>query len=169
MKYKAQFLAGFEPTTSRFQGVCSTVVLQPRPPTVNDLGFNSIVSFRWVGEIMKQQLSGCKPVQLSELEAEFENLKGSKKAKPERLLKSQQQFVAADDENDAAPGDGDDKGGDAADDDVDEDADPYDLVDPVDILSKLPTNFYEQVRFDKSTNLVCYWQLLVNKSENRVS
>jgi len=37
---------------------------------------------------------------LTELEAEFEVLKGGKKAKPERLLKSQQQVVIGDDEND---------------------------------------------------------------------
>ncbi len=99
---------------------------------------------RWVGEIMKQQLTGCKPVQLTELEAEFENLKGGKKAKPERLLRSQQQFVAADDENDAADGAAEAKDG-AAEEDVDEDADPYELIDPVDILDKLPKNFYELV------------------------
>ena len=66
--------------------------------------FNSF--FRWVGEIMKQQLTGCKPVQMTELETEFENLKGGKKARPERLLRSQQQFAAGpEDENDGA-GDG---------------------------------------------------------------
>ena len=38
--------------------------------------------------MMKQQLGSLKPVQLSELEAEFEKVEG--KAKPERLLRSQQ-------------------------------------------------------------------------------
>ena len=52
---------------------------------------------------MKQQLTGCKPVQLTELETEFQNLKGGKKAKPERLLRSQQQFAAGpEDDNDGA-------------------------------------------------------------------
>ena len=44
--------------------------------------------FRWIGDMMKQQLGSLKPVQLSELEAEFEKVEG--KAKPERLLRSQQ-------------------------------------------------------------------------------
>ena len=97
---------------------------------------------------MKQQLTGCKPVQLTELEAEFANLKGGKKAKPERLLKSQQQFAVPDDDVDGAT-DGAAKAGDGADeDDVDEDMDPYESFDPVDILEKLPKNFYELVMFN---------------------
>ena len=39
---------------------------------------------------MKQQLTGVKPVQMSELESEFEKVEGKPKA--ERLLRSQQQF-----------------------------------------------------------------------------
>jgi hypothetical protein len=39
---------------------------------------------------------------MTELEAEFEAIKGGKKAKPERLLRSQQQIaVGGDDDNDA--------------------------------------------------------------------
>lgn len=34
---------------------------------------------------------------------------------------------------------------DGGDDGADEDGDPYDLLDPVDILEKLPKNFYELV------------------------
>lgn len=40
--------------------------------------------------------------QMTELEAEFETIKGGKKAKPERLLRSQQQIaIGGDDDNDA--------------------------------------------------------------------
>ena len=46
-----------------------------------------IESYRWVGDIMKQQLNGVKPVQMTELEAEFEKAEG--KARPERYLRSQ--------------------------------------------------------------------------------
>ena len=94
---------------------------------------------------MKQQLTGCKPVQLTELEAEFESLKGAKKAKPEKLLRSQQQFAVVEDENDAGGGAAEAKEGGDEEDEVDEDADPYELLDPVDILEKLPKNFYELV------------------------
>lgn len=93
---------------------------------------------------MKQQLSGCKPVQMTELEADFEKLKGEKKAKPTKLLRSQQQIVASpEDEGDGA-GEGT-KGGEADEEEADDDTDPYDLMDPVDILEKLPKNFYELV------------------------
>ena len=93
---------------------------------------------------MKQQLTGCKPVQMTELEAEFEKFKGEKKAKPLRQLRSQQQIVASpEDEGDGA-GDGA-KGGDGEEEEADDDTDPYDLMDPVDILEKLPKNFYELV------------------------
>ena len=96
---------------------------------------------------MKQQLTGCKPVQLTELETEFEKLKGGKKAKPERLLRSQQQLMAGpEDEGDGA-GDSAAKADGADDEDVDDDTDPYDLLDPVDILEKLPKNFNELVIF----------------------
>ena len=51
----------------------------------------------------------------------------------------------------ASAGDGSEAVGDEASDDVETAAgvDPYDIIDPVDILSKLPKDFYEKiVRFD---------------------
>ena len=47
--------------------------------------------FRWVGKTTTLLLKGCKPVQKAELEKEFEKLKAGKKARPDRLLRSQQQ------------------------------------------------------------------------------
>ena len=44
--------------------------------------------FRWIGEVMKSQLTGLKPVQLTELETEFGNMEGVGKAKAERWLRS---------------------------------------------------------------------------------
>ena len=44
---------------------------------------------------MKQWLSECKPVQLTELEAEFKNMSTSEKAKPERLFRSPKRFNVA--------------------------------------------------------------------------
>jgi len=86
---------------------------------------------------MKQQLSGCKPVQMTELEAEFEKLKGEKKT----------------------------KGGEADEEEADDDTDPYDLMDPVDILEKLPKNFYELVNtFD-----LVQWGLVIRKVKFRSS
>lgn len=104
--------------------------------------------YRWVGDMMKQQLNGVKPVQMSELETDFEKFK-NERAKPERLLRSQQQFsgaaVADEDDGEKGPEDKDEE-------EADEDGDPFDLLDPVDILEKLPKNFYELVEEKK-------WQL----------
>lgn len=52
---------------------------------------------------MKQQLSGVKPVQMSELETEFEKSSGEK-AKPSRLLRSQQAFGGNSADQDDAEG-----------------------------------------------------------------
>ena len=48
--------------------------------------------FRWIGAPLKQQLSTLKPLQLSELETEFNNL-SSGKAIPTRYLRSQKPKV----------------------------------------------------------------------------
>ena len=70
-------------------------LLDHRDKTVRDEGKGLIVeSYRWVGAIMKQQLSGLKPVQLTELEAEFEKL-ADEPAKPERYLRSQMAAMQA--------------------------------------------------------------------------
>ncbi|CAB4067589.1 CKAP5 [Lepeophtheirus salmonis] len=99
-----------------------------------------IESYRWVGEIMKTQLTALKPVQLTELETEFEKLENVGKAKPARFIRSQQalSLVAGDEDN------GDDENGCVGTADSEEEAiDPYDLIEPVDILSKIPKNFFE--------------------------
>lgn len=83
--------------------------------------------------------------QLTELEAEFENLPPGKPVQT-RFMRSQQDLKAKA-EAAAAAADGG-AGGDADEDDGDEAAvemDPLELVDPVEILSKLPKNFYEQI------------------------
>ena len=123
-------------------------LLDHRDKGVREEGKQLIVeAYRWVGDVMKQQLTGIKPVQLSELETEFGNLDGAK-AKPERLLRSQQQFGAVVDTNSGTAS------AEAAqeEEEADEETDPYDLLDPVDIIEKLPKNFYELVEEKK-------WQL----------
>ncbi|KAI9315486.1 armadillo-type protein [Dichotomocladium elegans] len=85
--------------------------------------------YRWLGPAITQSLSDLKPVQLKDLEEAFSKLP-QEKAKPERLLRSEQAAASASDEQDAEPMD-------------EEPMDPYDLADPVDILGKIPGNFYE--------------------------
>ena len=123
-------------------------LLDHRDKTVREEGKQLIVeAYRWVGAVMKQQLSGIKPVQLAELETEFASMDGAK-AKPERLLRSQQQFGAVQ-ESDAGITEGQPA---QEEDEADEETDPYDLLDPVNIIEKLPKNFYELVEEKK-------WQL----------
>lgn len=92
------------------------------------------------------QLSSLKPILLQELTTEFEKVKGEK-AVPERLLRSQQQREELEDVPDAQGGGG---GGEAeAGDAVDEDIDPFELMEAVDILHKLPADFFTQIEAKK--------------------
>merc|ERR1719175_273898 len=95
---------------------------------------------------MKSQLSALKEVQMKELEAEFSNLSDVGKARPERWLRSQgppKEVVreARDDVDDAKDDDDEDS--------QDSGLDPYEMLDPVEILSKLPKDFYEKVEQKK--------------------
>lgn len=103
----------------------------------------TIEIYRWIGVALKPQLTTLPAVLLSELEGEFE--KCTDKAEPTRYLKSQQekQMAAAaahleEGTEDAADGEGED-----------EEVDPLDLIDPVDILSKLPKDFYDKLEAKK--------------------
>lgn len=93
--------------------------------------------YRWVGEAIKPQLNNLKPVQLSELESEFQKVAGERIA-PTRYLKSQKEKIAKIKESEEAA------------EDTSEESlppppqvDPYDLMTAVDVLSKLPSNFYD--------------------------
>ena len=85
------------------------------------------------------------PLQLKELEEEWGKLPAGK-ATPIRLLRSQQQAQAA-----AAPtggggggeGGGEEEGG--GDDAEEAEIDPFDLADPVDMLSQMPKDFHEKI------------------------
>lgn len=122
-------------------------ILEHRDKLVRDEGKSLMIEmFRWIGPALKPQLSALKPVQVSELEAEFEKVKGER-AMPTRFLRSQQAKqaeVAAQQEDNV---DGDSGGG--SDEEDRPDVDPYDLLSPVDILSKLPKDFYEKIEAKK--------------------
>jgi hypothetical protein len=128
-------------------------LLDHRDKTVREEGKGLIAeSYRWVGAVMKQQLNGLKAVQLKELDEMFDQMSEGGKAKPERYLRSQIPTQATGGGADDADGGG--GGGEDAEEE-EEDAgadDPYDLIDPVDILAKIPKNFYELVEEKK-------WQL----------
>ncbi|KAJ8683238.1 hypothetical protein QAD02_019030 [Eretmocerus hayati] len=122
-------------------------LLEDRDKTVRDETKALVVEiYRWIGSPLKQQLNTLKPVQLSELETEFNNL-GNEKAVPNRYLRSQKPKVSCHIDNVAGEVEDDDE--------VDDnegnqpDIDPYELLDPVDILSKMPKDFYEKIESKK--------------------
>jgi len=105
----------------------------------------TIEIYRWIKDAMRPQISNLKPVILSELEEEFNKIK-DERASPSRYIKSEQVQVnsqstgddnnADDEENDSAA-------------QQPEEVDPFEFIEPVEILSKLPSNFYEQVEAKK--------------------
>ena len=125
-------------------------LMEHRDKDVREGGKRLIIeSYRWIGDMMKVQLKDIKEVVMKELEAEFANLTDVGKAKPERWLKSQgpPKEVVREAGEEGGEDDEDDE-----DDSQDSALDPYEMLDPVEILSKLPKDFYEKVEEKK-------WQL----------
>lgn len=125
-------------------------LLEDRDKGVRDEGKLLVVEiYKWMGAGLKPQLANLKPVQIQELEAEFEKLPACKPVQT-RFMRSQQDLKAKVEAQSAATSTngsgepGDDGASSAA-----TDIDPYDLLDPVEILSKLPKDFYEQVEAKK--------------------
>ncbi|KAJ8911338.1 hypothetical protein NQ315_014182, partial [Exocentrus adspersus] len=105
-----------------------------------------IEMYRWIGATLRPQLQAAnlQPVQITELETEFAKIEGQK-ATPVRYIRSQQEKQAK-----LSAEIVEDNG----EEDVEEDEappkiDPYELADPVDILSKLPKDFYEVIEAKK--------------------
>ncbi|OXU27451.1 hypothetical protein TSAR_002490 [Trichomalopsis sarcophagae] len=122
-------------------------LLEDRDKTVRDETKALVVEiYRWIGAPLKQQLNTLKPLQLSELETEFNNL-SNEKAVPMRYLRSQKPKVSCHVDLNTGEPDNDDE---VDDDDGNQvDIDPYELIDPVDILSKLPKDFYDKIESKK--------------------
>lgn len=101
--------------------------------------------YRWLGPAITNSLNDLKPVQIKELNEQFEKLP-QEKAIPERLLRSEQVKLQ---EPGGPVADGE-AAGDATDSPAEEaPVDAYDLADPVNILDKLPKGFYEQLASSK--------------------
>ncbi|XP_076386663.1 msps cytoskeleton-associated protein 5 isoform X2 [Megachile rotundata] len=120
--------------------------LEDRDKIVRDEGkFMVVEIYRWIGAPLKQQLNTLKPVQITELEAEFNNLK-QEKVVPTRFLKSQKPKSTCIVDSTSDTGE---EGKDDGDTGSIPDIDPYELLEPVDILSKLPKDFYEKIEAKK--------------------
>nr|XP_024218942.1 protein mini spindles [Halyomorpha halys] len=104
------------------------------------------VVYHWLGPVIKPQLTAIlKPAQLAEVETEYEKVKAVP-AKASRLLRSQQTKKIA-----VSGADGVD--GDVAETEDEEcavdETDPYDLLEPVDILNQLNKEFYTKLESKK--------------------
>ncbi|XP_045035689.1 cytoskeleton-associated protein 5 [Daphnia magna] len=123
------------------------VLLEDRDKNVREEGKKLVVElYRWIGQALKPQLSALKPIQVSELETEFEKL-GNEKPHQTRFLRSQQDLKA---KMEARMTEGTDATEEEADNaDAVPDIDPYELLEPVDILSQLPKDFYDKCEAKK--------------------
>ena len=137
-------------------------LLEDRDKSVRDEAKLLVVEmYKWAGAAIMPQLQGLKPVLMQELEDEFKNAtQNGEKPRQTRFLRSQQDLRAkmeAEQEQRAAGGDAGAAGGgggggggsDSGANQVDESVDPYDLMDPADIMSKLPKDFKEKLEAKK--------------------
>ncbi|XP_060931884.1 cytoskeleton-associated protein 5 isoform X3 [Limanda limanda] len=101
--------------------------------------------YRWIRDAIRPSLQTINSVQLKDLEEEFVKLP-SAPAKQTRFLRSQQDLKAKF-MNQSAEGGADSDG------DDEEDAvvavDPYELLEAVDILAKIPKDFYDKIEAKK--------------------
>ncbi|XP_019623073.1 PREDICTED: cytoskeleton-associated protein 5-like isoform X3 [Branchiostoma belcheri] len=106
----------------------------------------SLEIYRWIGPAFTTALQGVKPVVMKELEEEWEKLP-KKPARQTRFLRSQQDLKAkmeAEENGEEEEDEGDDD-----DNQAQAEIDPYELLDPVEILSKIPKDFQESMESKK--------------------
>ncbi|XP_056629748.1 protein mini spindles isoform X2 [Diorhabda sublineata] len=124
-----------------------SVLLADRDKSVRDETKLMIVEmYRWIGASLRLQLQAAslQPVQITELETEFAKIEGQK-AVPTRYIRSQQVKQAKLAEQVAA-GEAEEEEEEA---EVVQEIDPYELASAVEILSKMPKDFYENVEAKK--------------------
>ncbi|XP_028419152.1 cytoskeleton-associated protein 5-A-like, partial [Dendronephthya gigantea] len=106
----------------------------------------AIEIYKWIKDAVKAQLTNIKPVQMKELEEEWAKLDPAS-PKPTRFTRSQQGKQAQAPPPSEAVGS---TSGEIVEEESHAvDVDPYDLLDAVDILSKIPKDFYENMAATK--------------------
>jgi cytoskeleton-associated protein 5 len=124
-------------------------LLEDRDKTVRDETKLLVVEiYRWIGPALKPQIANLKPVQINELEAEFDKLPTCKPQQT-RFLRSQQDLKVKMLERQAQGSDQTDAAAAVEESSSAETIDPYELMDPVEVLSKLPADFYEKIEAKK--------------------
>uniref|UniRef100_H2Z394 TOG domain-containing protein n=1 Tax=Ciona savignyi TaxID=51511 RepID=H2Z394_CIOSA len=106
-----------------------------------------VTMYRWIGPAIKAPLQGINAVMLKELEDGWERVASEGSPHQTRFMRSQQDLrekMEAKQEAQAASGEG-------ASEEVEAEVevDPYDLTEPVEILSKLPKKFFEDIEAKK--------------------
>ncbi|XP_040836133.1 cytoskeleton-associated protein 5 isoform X2 [Ochotona curzoniae] len=101
--------------------------------------------YRWIRDALRHPLQNINSVQLKELEEEWVKLP-SGAPKPIRFLRSQQELEAKLEQQQSAGGDAEGGGDDG--DEVPQ-IDAYELLEAVEILSKLPKDFYDKIEAKK--------------------
>ncbi|KAM9381107.1 cytoskeleton-associated protein 5 isoform 2-T2 [Phaethornis superciliosus] len=102
--------------------------------------------YRWIRDALRPPLQNINSVQLKELEEEWVKVSSSA-PKQTRFLRSQQELKAKFEQQQAVGGDAD-GGGDDEEEAVPQ-VDAYELLEAVEILSKLPKDFYEKIEAKK--------------------
>ncbi|XP_052508216.1 cytoskeleton-associated protein 5 isoform X1 [Budorcas taxicolor] len=105
----------------------------------------AIEIYRWIRDALRPPLQNINPVQLKELEEEWVKLPTGA-PKPARFLRSQQELEAKLEQQQSAGGDAEGGGDDG--DEVPQ-IDAYELLEAVEILSKLPKDFYDKIEAKK--------------------
>ncbi|XP_056137708.1 cytoskeleton-associated protein 5 isoform X4 [Lampris incognitus] len=105
----------------------------------------AIEIYKWIRDALRAPLQSINSVQLKELEEEWVKLPSSP-PKQTRFLRSQQDLKAKFEQQQA-------QGGDQDDGEEDEEpaaaVDPYELLEAVEVLSKMPKDFYEKIEAKK--------------------
>ncbi|XP_017656236.1 cytoskeleton-associated protein 5 [Nannospalax galili] len=101
--------------------------------------------YRWIRDALRHPLQNINSVQLKELEEEWVKLPTGA-PKPSRFLRSQQELEAKLEQQQSAGGDAEGGGDDG--DEVPQ-IDAYELLEAIEILSKLPKDFYDKIEAKK--------------------
>ncbi|KAG7269929.1 hypothetical protein CRUP_017674 [Coryphaenoides rupestris] len=106
----------------------------------------AIEIYKWIRDALRPPLQSINSVQLKELEEEWVKLPTSA-PKQSRFLRSQQDLKAKFEQNQSQRGDEVD--GEEEEEDTVVAVDPYELLEAVDILAKLPKDFFEKIEAKK--------------------
>ncbi|KRZ17114.1 Cytoskeleton-associated protein 5, partial [Trichinella zimbabwensis] len=97
--------------------------------------------YKWCGSAFKSQLESVKPILLNELEAEFSKF-GNEVPLPTRYFRSQVQATVS---NDVVACESSEPVATV----VREEVDAWEFLDPVNVVAKLPSNFFDQLKSSK--------------------